>query len=144
MIGTLDSHAKIANALGIDVTELYRDLKGNSPATGNPAASAVAETFSYNDKASYEILATNILSKKMLPLIVRIEPGGQTSVEQNQPSAEKFIFVMAGEISVQVGEQIFSLKANDTLYFKASLKHFVKNTGGQSAKFISVVSPVAL
>ena len=53
MTGTLDSHAKIAQALGVDVTELYRELKGKT-----------VTTIAYTDTTYYALLG--MLSKSGL------------------------------------------------------------------------------
>src|SRR4051812_12458279 len=60
MIGTLESHMNIAKALGIDLTQFYHDIHNKQAAKTEPADQAT-ETFSYNDKASYEILTSSVL-----------------------------------------------------------------------------------
>ena len=102
------------------------------------------ETFSYNEKASSEILTGNISNKKMLPVVLRIDIDGKTSIEQNQPGSEKFIFVLEGVVNVHIGERTHALKANDTLYFNATQRHYIENTGTGVAKLISVITPVEL
>ena len=87
MTGTLESHLRIAKALGADITDLYSDAKPPAARAESPIASTVAETFAYNDKAAYEILAANILAKKMLPIVLTLQPGGRTTAEQNPPDS---------------------------------------------------------
>ena len=65
MIGTLDSHMKIAQALGIDVTALYNDKikkKSNVEITTTDTATDV---FIHSNKSSYEILTKNILTRQI-------------------------------------------------------------------------------
>lgn len=144
MMGTVESHIKIAKALGIDITELYKDIKSDKSEIETPIASSLAESFSYNDKASYEILASNILSKRMLPIVLKIEPGGRTSLEQNLPDTEKFIFILEGDVTVHIDKSAYALSTNGTLYFKASFPHFIENNGNTTTKLISVITPVSL
>src|SRR4051812_26640881 len=62
MIGTLESHMSIAKALGIDITQFYQHLAGkSSPSPQTDSELQTTETFSYNDKASYEILTSSVL-----------------------------------------------------------------------------------
>ncbi len=152
MTGTLDSHMHIAKALGTDITQLYQGITagkeksavtaGTSSAEG--ASPQGAETFSYNDKASYEILIGKILSRKMLPIVLRIEEAGRTNPEQNHPGSERFIFVLKGTITAHIADAAYPLSQNNTLYFDASLKHYFTNTGKGPARAISVITPVAL
>jgi len=147
MIGTLESHMNIAKALGIDITQFYQHLAGKTAAATAAQSeqdTPTTETFSYNDKASYEILTSSVLSKKMMPIVLKIEPGGKTNAEQNPAGAEKFIFVLEGLVEAFVGDKTYSLSKHKTLYFDASVKHSFVNSGKNVARVISVVTPVAL
>lgn len=141
MTGTLASHMQIAKALGIEIAALYSDLPASpTPTPKAPTVSTLAETFSYNDKASYEVLAPNITTKKMLPVILTLKPGGRTTAEQNPTDAEKFIFVLEGEIKVQMGAETFPLKTKEAIYLKASVSHVIENVGKGPAKALAVTA----
>ena len=142
MTGTLESHLRVARVLGVDLVELYQGITTASPAP-NPTASQ-PESFSYNDKASYEIVTGQIFNKKMLPIVLRVEEGGATSAEQNAPGAEKFIFVLEGQARVHIDDRVHTLKPGDTLYFNAAKVHHIENPGPGVARIISVVTPVQL
>lgn len=144
MKGTIDSHLSVARALGVDVTTLYKDLGKESTDDRTSPPDAPTETFNYNDKASYEILTSHLLSKKMMPVVLRIEPGGRTNAESNPPGSEKFVFVLEGAVRAAVGERSYDLTPNKTVYFDASVSHWFENTGKKPARLISVVTPVAL
>ena len=147
MIGTLESHMSIARALGIDLTHLYQNLAAKHasiPKDEKDTQTPATETFSYNDKASYEILTSAVLSKKMMPVVLKIETGGRTNPEQNPAGAEKFIFVLEGAVQAFIGGKTYSLSKHNTLYFDASLKHYFVNSGKSVARIISVVTPISL
>ena len=143
MVGTLESHMQIAKALGVDITELYKDLAQQNAIIdfGNDKNTDV---FTHSDEASFEILTKNIMNKRMMPTLVRIEQGGKTNKEQNPGGTEKFIFVLDGHIEVNIDGKIFTLHKNNTLYFDASLSHFYRNTGKTAVKLICVGTPVTL
>ncbi|MCD4728882.1 MAG: XRE family transcriptional regulator [Pirellulales bacterium] len=144
MTGTIDSHQSIARALNVDLVELYKDP---SPADLEPESKvqpASHETFTYNDKASYDILTNRVLSRKMMPIVLRIEPGGRTNSEQYQIGAERFIFVMKGAVRVYIEEESCELGVNKAMYIDASKKHYIQNIGEETAKMISVLTPVVL
>ncbi len=142
MVGTLESHMHIAKALGIDVTELYKDIKPASLITIEPGAKT--DMFTHSEHSSYEILTKNVLHKKMMPVLIRIEQGGKTNKEQNQNGAEKFLFVLEGQVEVLINDQTIILRKNNTLYFDAGISHFYRNSGKGTARLISVVTPVSL
>lgn len=143
MTGTLESHISIAKALESDITQLYKGIDLDEKES-QPAVDQSSESFTYNDKASYEILAGKILKKKMMPMVLRIEPGGKTNTEQHQDGAEKFLFVLDGRIAAHVGNTYHPLSKNQTLYFDASLPHYFTNSSETVARVIVVVTPVAL
>ncbi len=143
MVGTLESHINIAKALEIDVTELYKGIdKDDSPIeVGGPSATDV---FTHSEHSSYEILTKNVLQKKMMPTLIRIDEGGKTQKEQNKNGTEKFIFALEGHIEVTVNDQVFNLHKHNTLYFDASLPHFYRNTGKNTARLLCTMTPVSL
>lgn len=144
MTGTLESHIKIAKALGVDVTEIYRDIEKENAIIEYQTQRHVADVFTHNDSAVTEILTKNMLDKKMLPALIRIEPSGKTNVEQNRPNSEKFVYVIEGTIEVTVDDKTFTLSKNNTMYFDASLPHKYINKGKTNAKILCVTTPVAL
>ena len=143
MVGTLDCHIQIAKALGIDVTELYKGLSHQNAIidVGNDKNTDV---FTHSDDASFDILTKNVMNKKMMPTLVRIEEGGKTNKEQDQGGSEKFIFVLDGHVEININNQVFNLHKFNTLYFDASLPHFFRNNGKGVVKLICVGTPVSL
>ena len=144
MTGTLESHMAVARALGVDITHLYKDIDKEEKKSKLLAEPKHSETFAYNDRASYEILTSKVLEKKMMPVVLRIESGGQTNPEQNPPGSEKFLFILDGAIEAHVGDNSYPLSKNHTLYFDSSVKHYFTNQGKTTAKVICVTTPVAL
>ena len=145
MTGTLPSHIKIAEALGIELTDLYQDIvQSNKAEPEAKTGRADTETFTFNEKASYEILTNNVMTKKMMPIIMRIESKGRTSQEHGTPGSERFIFILKGKITAHIGDKTFTLKTNNSLYFDASVQHYFENAGDSEVKFVSVITPVTL
>ena len=141
MVGTLESHLQIAKALGVDVTELYKGLSHQNAIID---VGRDTDVFTHNDETSFEILTKNIMNKKMMPTLVRVEEGGKTNKEQNQGGAEKFIFVLDGHVEINVNAQVFILHKHNTLYFDASLPHYFRNIGKGVVRLICVGTPVSL
>jgi transcriptional regulator with XRE-family HTH domain len=139
MIGTLESHMAIAKALGIEVVELYNSVLREQKQIEVSEASQPSEVFTHNDKSSFEILTKNVLSKQMMPTLIRIEHGGATQTEQGSANSEKFIFLLEGSIEAMVDGKHYKLEKNNTLYFESSLPHKFKNIGKNVAKILSSI-----
>lgn len=144
--GTLKTHLKICQALGINIKELYigtKILEGEVSAFEDGTQDE-AELFTYDEKTSSIILTSGIEKKQMLPQILVLKPEGQTHLEENPRGTEKFVFGLEGELEVKVADRTYALKKGGALYFKSSLPHFIKNIGLQEAKCLCVSSPMAL
>ena len=144
MVGTLESHISIAKALGMDITELYRDIEKQTAVMDFSDGQSRTDIFTHSDHSSCEILTKNVLQKKMVPALLRIDPRGKTRTEQNRPGSEKFIFVLEGSIEADIDGKKFALNKSNTLYFDASLPHTFMNTGKAAAKALCVSTPVSV
>lgn len=144
--GNLKTHLKICDALGVKPSELYAGLEmpAEKIAPIESRFSEEAESFTYNKNAYSIILAKAVSKKNMLPQILMLEPNGKTAVEEDPAGTEKFIYCLKGNIEVIVEDKHYFLKETDTLYFRSSLPHSIKNTGKEKAKCLSVTSPVTL
>lgn len=145
MTGTVESHIRICKALGVELVELYKGLeKEDSQVDIQQVKDQKTDVFIHSEKFSYEILTNKVLSKRMMPVLLKIEPKGQSAKEQNQIGSEKFYFVLDGNIEVHVAEQVFNLTRNNTIYFDSSEPHYMINTGTVMARILSVSTPVSL
>ena len=143
MTGTLASHMAIAKALGIDVVDLYKSVIHEQKQV-EVSDTKTSEVFTHNEKSSFEILTKNVLSKQMMPTLIRIEQGGSTQKDQSSANSEKFLFVLDGTVEAMIDGKAIRLVKNSSLYFDASLSHTFKNTGRTVAKLLCVATPVSL
>ncbi len=142
--GTFRTHQKLAEALGLSLSELYQNLQmEDAEAHLLEPRSEEAETFTYDEKASAILLAKQASTKQMLPQMIVLEPGGKTALEQYSLGTERWLFGLKGGVEVMVSSKSYKLLEGGTLYFKASLPHRIENRSHQAAKIISVTSPVA-
>jgi transcriptional regulator with XRE-family HTH domain len=144
MTGTLESHMNIAKALGIDITQLYTDIVKDKDKVDVQTSRSATDVYVHSDKSSSEILTAKVLSKKMMPVLLKIEADGRTNKEQAQPGTEKFLFVLEGKVEIQIAGEAYALSRHNTLYFDASQEHVFINKGKSTAKVICVATPVAL
>jgi len=147
MTGTLASHTKLARGLGVRLTELYAGIEEaqGRGAVAVQAPSGRTEVYVHQaGRSSMAMLTTDVLAKKLMPVLIAIEPGGSTHKEEAKVGTEKFLYVLEGEVEAKVGEEIHRLRRGSTLYFEASLPHSLRNVGSKVARCLAVTTPPAL
>lgn len=144
MTGTLQSHMNICKAMGITLPRLYAGLEDDKKNVDMQKKTLRTEVFLHNKKSSSEMLTSKVLDKKMMPIMLKIDPKGSTAVEENKISTEKFLYVLSGEVEAVIGTEKYALAKGDTLYFNASSPHQFKNIGKTEAVCICIISPPSL
>ena len=144
--GTFRTHQRIAEALDLPLTELYRNLQeSEQEAILIEPGSGEAESFSYDENASAILLTKQVSRKQMLPQLIVIHPGGKTALEQYRKGTERWLFGLEGSVEITVGSKKYQVSKGGTLYFKASLSHqLVNGDQASTAKVISVTCPTVL
>jgi len=146
MTGTLESHVRLANALGVKVTNLYQGIeeeRTKNAVTQQPVTQR-RDVYVHESGASIALLTTNVMAKKLMPVMITVEPGGQTQREEAKVGTERFVYVLEGQIDVHVEDQVYTLGKGSTLYFDASIVHNFRNTEMRVAKCLSVMTPAKL
>jgi len=141
MTGTLESHMRICKALEINLPDLYRDLAASKKAVELRPGTPRADIFARDNKAVSEILASNFMNKKMMPVLIKIGKSGRTHGEETRSGVERFVYVLEGKVEAVIGENKYSMVKGDTLYFESSLPHHFRNTGPGEARLLSVTTP---
>lgn len=140
MTGTLESHAKLVRALNLHLADLYAELDGRK---GAADVSAVQSVHVQASRATSTLLTSDVVRKKLTPLLITVAPNGSTQKEQAGPGTERFLYVLQGEMRVRVGNEEYQLRRGDALYLDAWQPHVLKNLGSSEAKCLSVVTAPA-
>jgi len=86
---------------------------------------------------SYESLAPDKANRFMEPFIVTLVP---TETEEfSAHSGQEFLYVLEGEIKVQVGDRVDFLKPGDAVYYESNQLHLVRCAGTTPAKVLAVL-----
>ena len=147
MTGTLECHMKLARALGIKFSELYAGIEDAQAVRGvsHQVIGARSEVYVHQaGKSSLAMLTSDVLKKKLMPVLISIEPGGSTNKEEARMGTEKFLYVLEGELEATVGPDTHTLKKGSSLYFEASLPHRLRNSGSKPVRCLAVTTPPAL
>ena len=141
MTGTLESHMSICKALGISLSDFYREVEYDRKTLSLIKQKDERQSFVHAKKSTTEMLTTKIMGKKMMPLLVTIKKGGETHKEEDKVDSEKFIYVLEGRVCAKIGKEEYNLLKGDSLYFDASLRHIFYNSGKSDARILSVLTP---
>lgn len=144
MTGTLSSHMRIAEVLGLNLPDLYEDVLGKISEAKDKSVKQKLETFSHSSGAVAELLTSGILQKKMMPVLLKIKPKGRTEIEQYPALTERFVYVLEGNIEAVIGNERKSLKKRECLYFSATVAHHFQNTSKSECQMLSVLTPSSL
>lgn len=141
MTGTVESHRKIAEALGLSLAELYAPLDRRYQEISHAKKETPRKVVHQGRGCQTEILTAEVTKKKITPLLVTLGGSAHTALEQNERGVEKFVWVLDGEVEAKVEKESYPLKTGETLYFDASLPHRLSNPKSKTAKLFVAVSP---
>lgn len=120
---------KVAGALEVDVGRLFSDDEADEKITVDRTAAG--------DGERYQALASALLGKSMSPFVVRPTTHviGDTHAEH---TGQEFVFVHAGRIELDYGDQTIELGTGDSAYFDASVSHKIRAIGAEPAEVVVV------
>lgn len=112
---------KIAQALGTNVSSL---LERDGWMSAIVTTRQKAEQNVTATEKGYSIFpyASEYHEKKMQPFLF-VARKGEVKPHQLFHEGEEFIFVLHGEMNMQVGETVYTLREGDSLYFNSLQKH---------------------
>jgi transcriptional regulator with XRE-family HTH domain len=86
---------------------------------------------------SYESLAPEKADRLMEPFIITLLP---TETEEFSTHAgQEFLYVLEGEVKVQVGNHVEFLKSGDAAYYDSNQPHLVRCAGAAVTKILAVL-----
>jgi transcriptional regulator with XRE-family HTH domain len=122
---------KVARALDADVGRLFSDEAAEEKITVDRRADRGG------DGERYRVLASSLLGKSMSPFVVR-PTGSVTDDPHPEHAGQEFVFVHAGRVELDYGDQTITLGTGDSAYFDASISHKIRAVGDQQAEVVVV------
>ena len=98
------------------------------------------EKINEEKNSTIEWIVPNAQSNAMEPVRLTLRAGGISEIYPPH-ECEEFGYVLKGTVKISFGGKNHTVKAGESFYFKASKKHFVKNTGSLEAVLIWVSTP---
>ena len=123
---TITTIWKIANGLKMSFTSLIKNQQPDTKVVLKSEIQPLAEdngkyrvfpTFPFEDDRRFEMYA------------VEIDQGGLLTADAHREGTEEFITVFAGELTLRVQDNEFTVKSGDSIRFKADRPHTYHNAG---------------
>ena len=89
---------------------------------------------------AYELLTPD-LDRQMEVLIAELEPGDDNIAMPLRQHTEECIYVLQGQLEIQLGEEVYTLNPGDSIYFEGPLLRRLAAKGNDTLRFISVIAP---
>ncbi len=141
MMGTVESHEKVAEALGVGLAELYSGVDRRYEQLSHLTKDAERKVTRQTPHLKIELLTQESSKKKITPLMITLHGGSETQREHNERGVEKFLYLLEGEVKVKVDKEEYPLLPGETLYFDASLPHQILNEKSKIARLLVAISP---
>lgn len=137
---TYDRFMRLAQGIGMDVGELF-DEQAESFSQGTVSVTRAGEAPLHNSATyDYDMLASDVTGKHMVPMIGHIKAHSFASFEDyiSHPG-EEFIYVLDGDLAVHLkGREPIQLTKGDSIYFDSAMGHAYVSTGEQDATVLGV------
>ena len=85
-------------------------------------------------------IVPNGLKYEMEPIIIELEPGGQSIMHDSHPG-EEFGFVLEGQVTLVLNKKRYAIRKGEAFYYLAKKEHYLLNNSQQYAKVLWISTP---
>lgn len=130
----------ISDALNSTVGELIGESESMNR---NPLMKYSEKRFVEKNDAGAELylLSRHEMGKQMDTFLIMFKPGSDTSGFFKEHAGQEFCHILSGEVEFELEDDLFFLKAGDSLYYNSSRAHRASNKSRKPAKMLWVVTP---
>ena len=133
---SLSTLEDILTTLGSSFHEFFSDYQGDTPVCRKEDV-FIKES---DDGVTIHWLIPNAQKKDMEPILVTLEPGAK--LEPDLPHmGEEFGHVLAGAVTLVLGEKRYRVRKGDSFSYKPSVQHYLANPGKTPATVLWVSTP---
>ncbi|WP_459202188.1 helix-turn-helix domain-containing protein [Methanococcus sp. CF] len=145
LVPSLTPLFKIARALGVRLGTFLDDAPQTGPVLTKSGHSDSIVRFSgkidgtKDSKLNFYALAAEKQDRHMEPFLIDVFPLESKNYKLSSHEGEEFIYVMDGEIEVLYGQEKYSLKKGDSIYYDSIVPHDLHASGKDVAKILAVI-----
>lgn len=88
-----------------------------------------------------QLVGKHFPRRQMTFLVETYQANADTGIEMLSNDAEEAGFVISGQIELTVGDEVFTLKENDSYYFDNNKPHRFRNISKKVCKIVSATTP---
>lgn len=133
---SLKTFRKIAAALGLDPSDV---LDSNDSPLPRLVHATSGRTISIGDVSKFRITPPSMHSLEIIRGELKV--GGTTGERYTHGDSDEALVVLTGSVVVNVDETEYELTAGDTVCYRSSMGHQVRNAGDTAATVLWIVSP---
>jgi len=134
---TIATLQRLSTALGIEVSDLF-----TTNATRPRVLRRDAREFIAWGRLGRKALLTPKPFQSLEVVVARFDSGGSTGDEPyTHGESEELLIVIEGEVHVQLGSDVYTVSAGDSVQYESSTPHRVANHGDEPAEVLFVISP---
>jgi quercetin dioxygenase-like cupin family protein len=133
---------KVSRALGVRLGTFLDDQEHLGPVVTRNGDMAQVERFRGTDGNQENVfysLARNKTSRHMEPMLIELHPDERLNLKKSSHEGEEFIYVLAGEITIEYGKETYNLTTGDSIYYDSIVEHNVKAAGSTQATLLAVI-----
>jgi transcriptional regulator with XRE-family HTH domain len=134
---SIESLRKISDALEVPIFYFLIEQDGKSPIVRRDKRLRLTWPDSH---FVYELLTPD-LNRQMEAFLVQREPGEEKITMPLRQYTEEFIYVLQGQLEIQLGDEVYLLGPGDSTYFEGPLLRRLVARGDATLRFISVITP---
>jgi len=134
---SIESLSRISQALEVPVFHFLIEPGGQCPVVRRDARTLLNLP---DSNLVYQLLTPD-LNRTMEAFLAEREPGQEKITVKLREETEEFIYVLAGQLEIELSGEVYLLGPGDTVYFEGhSLQRLVAR-GDETLRFISVITP---
>jgi len=131
---SISSLERLVQALGMTLGDFFRT---NAPPAVVRSYERTALTHAWS-RAQVEALAPAGAGRALEPLLITLEPGGQSDSQPYAPGGDEFAFICEGDVQLTVSETVHRLTRGDAATFSGERPHRWENVGREPARIVVV------
>lgn len=127
----------LADSLGITVGDLFNSNRAPRSLVVRPHERRVLAS---GDGIGYQLLTPDTTGRVEF-ILSEYEPGATTGDLRYSHPGEECGLVLQGRLEIQIGDEVYALKAGDSIRFDCSVPHRLTNIGRTVLRCVWAVSP---
>jgi transcriptional regulator with XRE-family HTH domain len=134
---SIESLRRISDALEVPIFHFLVEPEVRSPVVRRDER---AQLNLPGSNLTYQLMTPD-LNRHMEVFLAEKEPGEEKITIPLRQETEEFIYVLQGQLEIELGEDVYLLGPGDSAYFDGPLLRRLAACGDTTLRFISVITP---